>query len=622
MQIAERKLTDNLTSMASPKTIELLAPAKNLICGRAAIAHGADAIYIGGPKFGAREDAGNSIRDIEQLVSEAQIFRVKVYVALNTILYDSELEEASRQIKNLWEVGVDALIIQDLGILEMDLPPLPLHASTQLHNYLPEQLRFLEAVHFKRAVLARELTLEQIREIRSQTSIELEAFIHGALCVSFSGRCYLSHAIGGRSANRGACAQPCRKRYTLYDADKQIISADQHLLSLKDLNHSHSIKELAEAGVQSLKIEGRLKEIDYVKNITAFYRQKIDAFLEENSEFQAASAGKVAVGFVANPVKSFNRGATDYFLHGRSKEITSFESPKFLGEDLGVVNKVTTNCFELNTAIKIANNDGLVFISPSGESIGIKVNTTEGTRIFPDRMNSICPGARVFRNHDHLFQQQLKAELTVRKIRVSVELSETENGFELKAQDETGLEVQLIRELSKDPARDPVKSKETIHHQLSKTGDSIYVVTSIKTNGAEKYFFQSSVLNGMRRELLDKITEGRIVKTPCRVINEPNSFPYPSTHIGYEGNISNRLALQFFRRHGVENPEMAFEKLSDYRGKTVMTTRHCLKFQLGFCPKCGGAKPEHFSEPFLLNDGKNELKLDFDCAQCVMKVIY
>ncbi len=608
--------------MAFPKPIELLAPAKNLLCGRAAIVHGADAVYIGGPKFGAREDAGNSIRDIEQLVSEAQIFGVKVYVALNTILYDSELEEASRQIRNLYEAGVDALIIQDLGILEMDLPPLPLHASTQLHNYLPEQLRFLEAVHFKRAVLARELTLKQIRAIRGQTSIELEAFIHGALCVSFSGRCYLSHAIGGRSANRGACAQPCRKRYTLYDADKQIISADQHLLSLKDLNHSHSIKELAEAGVQSLKIEGRLKDIDYVKNITAFYRQKIDAFLEDNPEFQSASAGKVSLGFVANPIKSFNRGATDYFLHGRSKEITSFESPKFLGEDLGVVNKVTTNYFELNTVIKIANNDGLVFISPSGESIGIKVNTAEGTRIFPDRMNGIYSGARVYRNYDHIFKQQLKAELTVRKIGVSIELSETDNGFELKAQDESGVEAQLTRELSKDPARDPVKSKETIHHQLSKTGDSIYVVTAIKTNGTEKYYFQSSVLNGMRRELLDKITKARMIKKTCQVINIPNNFPYPSTHIGYEGNISNRLALQFFRRHGVENPEMAFEKLSEYHGKMVMTTRHCLKFQLGFCPKYGGTKPENFNEPFLLNDGKNELKLDFDCANCVMKVIY
>ena len=608
--------------MTPAKTIELLAPAKNLSCGRAAIAHGADAVYIGGPKFGAREDAGNSIQDIEKLVSEAQIFGVKVYVALNTILYDNELEEANRQIWNLYEAGVDALIIQDFGILEMDLPPVPLHASTQLHNYRPEQLKFLEGVHFKRAVLARELSLEQIREIRSQTSIELEAFIHGALCVSFSGRCYLSHAIGGRSANRGACAQPCRKRYTLYDSEKQIITADQHLLSLKDLNHSHSIRDLAEAGVQSLKIEGRLKDVDYVKNITAFYRQKIDTFLEGKPEFKATSAGKITFSFEANPVKSFNRGATDYFLYGRSKEITSFASPKFLGEEIGVVTNVSQNYFGIESGIKIANNDGLVFISGSGESVGIKVNVAEGGRIFPDRMNGIYPGAKVYRNYDHLFQQQLLADSTSRKIRVIIEIWESENGFELRAKDETGNCVLLNWELPKIPARDPARSKETILNQLAKAGETNYIPEGVETNGTEKYFFQASVLNAMRRELLDKITETRSKKTPYEVLNVPNHYPYPSTQIGYEGNVSNRLARQFFQRHGVGNPEMAFEKLSDHHGKTVMTTKHCLKFQLGFCSRFGGARPENFSEPFFLNDGKNELRLDFDCTQCVMKVIY
>ncbi|MEI7526147.1 MAG: U32 family peptidase [Mariniphaga sp.] len=608
--------------MAPVKTLELLAPAKNLICGRAAISHGADAVYIGGPKFGAREDAGNSLQDIEKLVTEAQIYGVKVFVALNTILYDSELEEARSQIKNLYEIGIDALIIQDLGILEMDLPPIALHASTQLHNYLPEQLKFLEAVNFKRAVLARELTLEQIREIRNQTTIELEAFIHGALCVSFSGRCYLSHAIGGRSANRGACAQPCRKRYTLYDADKMVISADQHLLSLKDLNHSHSISDLANAGVQSLKIEGRLKDIDYVKNITAFYRQKIDAFLEDQSEFKAASAGKIIYGFDANPVKSFNRGATDYFLHGRSKEIASFNSPKFLGEPAGVVKKVTPNYFELDCLIEIANNDGLVFISSSGESVGIKVNIAEKSRIFPDKMNGIYSGAMVYRNYDHLFQQQLKAELTIRKIGVYLELTEVENGFEFKATDETGIEVKLNLSTEKNPARDPSRSNETIIGQLSKSGGTIYQVMGVQLNENEKYFFQSSILNGMRRDLFELITEIRMEKSPSQVFNEPNSYPYPSKEVGYEGNISNRLALQFYKRHGVLNPAMAFEKISDHHGKTVMTTKHCLKFQLGFCPKFGGKKPEHFNEPFSLNDGKNELMLDFDCRLCVMKVIY
>lgn len=608
--------------MASKKIIELLAPAKNLICGRAAISHGADAIYIGGPKFGAREDAGNSLQDIEKLVAEAQVFDVKVYVALNTILYDSELEDARQQIKNLYEIGIDALIIQDMGILEMDLPPIPLHASTQLYNYLPAQIKFLEAVHFKRAVLARELSIDQIRDIRSQTSIELEAFIHGSLCVSFSGRCYLSHAIGGRSANRGACAQPCRKRYTLYDAEKKIISADQHLLSLKDLNHSDSIKELAEAGIQSFKIEGRLKDVDYVKNITAFYRKKIDAFLEDQSEYKAASAGKSYLSFEANPSKSFNRGTTDYFLHGRSKEIVSFESPKFLGEMAGEVTKVTTKYFEIESNLEIANNDGLVFISTSGESIGIKVNIAERSRIFPDKMNGIYPGAKVYRNYDHLFQQQLKADLTVRKMTVNIKIGELNDGFELTACDESGIVVTSEYILPKNPARDILKSKETIIHQLTKSGDTPFLVSGVETNGTEKFFFQASVLNAMRRDLLERIIEARKKKTRNQIINQQNSFPYPDKEIGYEGNISNRLARQFYIRHGVENPDMAFEKQSDPHGKTVMTTKHCLKFQMGFCTRFGGQKPLNFSEPFSLNDGINELRLDFDCLKCVMKVIY
>ena len=608
--------------MASEKTIELLAPAKNLSCGRAAIAHGADAVYIGGPKFGAREDAGNSLQDIEKLVSDARIFGVKVFVALNTILYDNELEEARRQILNLYEVGIDALIIQDLGILEMDLPPIPLHASTQLHNYLPEQLKFLEAVQFKRAVLARELSLEQIRDIRSQTSIELEAFVHGALCVSFSGRCYLSHAIGGRSANRGACAQPCRKLYTLYDAERKVITSDQHLLSLKDLNHSHSIRDLAEAGVKSLKIEGRLKDVDYVKNITAFYRKKIDSFLNDSPEFKAASAGKITLNFEPDPTKSFNRGTTDYFLYGRSKEITSFESPKFLGEPAGIVTRVTPDYFELGMGITIANNDGLVFISKPGESVGIKVNVSENRRVYPDKMNGVFAGAKVYRNYDHLFQQDLKADKVLRKIRLTLEIQESESGFELIALDETGNKVVLEWELLKTPSRDPERSKETITHQLSKTGDTSYFVSGLETNGTEKYFFQASSLNAMRRDLLEKLTEVRMKTTPSKAIREPNDYPYPSKYVGFEGNISNRLAEKFFRRHGVENPGIAFEKQSDHHGKTVMTTKHCLKFQLGFCPKFGGKRPENFNEPFSLNDGKNELKLDFDCSECVMKVIY
>lgn len=608
--------------MATKKILELLAPAKDLACGHAAISHGADAIYIGGPKFGAREDAGNSVQDIGTLANEAHIFGAKVYAALNTILYDNELEEAQRLIKNLYEAGVDALIVQDLGILEMDLPPIPLHASTQLHNYRPEQVRFLEAVNFKRAVLARELSLDQVREIRGQTTIELEVFVHGSLCVSFSGHCYLSHAIGGRSANRGACAQPCRKRYTLYDADNKVIAADRHFLSLKDLNLSDSIGDLAGAGIQSFKIEGRLKGIDYVKNITSYYRKKIDAFLEDKPEYKAASAGKIYYGFDADPTKTFNRGTTDYFLNGRSDRIASFESPKFLGEAAGAVKRVAEKFFELETDLEISNNDGLVFISKNGESIGIKVNVAERGRIFPDKMNGIFVGAKVFRNYDHRFQLQLKDDLTVRKIGVNLAFIELSDGFELVAQDETGTEVAIDIEMPKNPARDPQKSKEAIIRQLSKSGDTHYLVNVVETNDVERYFFQASFLNGTRRNLLDQLTVARLAIKNETVVNRPNDFPYPTGQVGFEANISNWLAVRFYQRHGVENPAMAFEKRPKGKGQTVMTMKHCLKFQMGFCPKFGGSKPIDFTEPFFLDDGDNWLKLDFDCQQCVMKLAY
>lgn len=608
--------------MTQKRKLELLAPAKNLECGRAAILHGADAIYVGGPKFGAREDAGNSIRDIEQLVTEARIFGVKIYAAFNTILYDNELDEAGQVIRQLYEAGVDALIVQDMGILEMDLPPIPLHASTQMHNYLPEQIQFLESVNFQRAVLARELSIEQIREIHRKSAIELEVFIHGALCVSLSGRCYLSHAIGGRSANRGACAQPCRRKYSLLDADKKVIAADRHLLSLRDLNQSESIRELAEAGVQSFKIEGRLKDVDYVKNVVAYYRQKIDAFLSDTTEYEAASDGKVLYGFEANPAKSFHRGATNYFLHGRTDQITSFESPKFLGEAVGFVRRVNSTFFEIESDIELANNDGLVFISKDGESVGIKVNTVEKSKIFPDKMNGVYSGAKVYRNYDHLFQQQLKKNLTLRKIEVTLELRATQDGFELSGRDERGNEVSNEFQSTKDLARDPQRSLETIDRQLSKTGDTPFTVSKIETNGNEKYFFQAAALNGLRRDLLNQLIGVRQNSDHLNVPFVANDYPYPQQHLSFEWNVSNRLARQFYRRHGVQTIEPAFEEQSNYTGKNVMTTKHCLKFQMGFCTRFGGQKSDQFKEPFYLADGNKVLLLEFDCAQCVMRVKY
>ena len=419
--------------MRSTKTLELLAPAKNLECGIAAIRHGADAVYIGAPKFGAREAAGNSVEEIEKLTTEARLFGVKTYVALNTILYDNELAEAERIIRQVYEAGADALIIQDFGILEMDLPPIALHASTQANNFTVDKIKFLEAAGFKRAVLARELSLRQIEEISAQTTIELEAFVHGSLCVSLSGQCFMSHAMGGRSANRGACAQPCRKKYTLTDSTGKTVIKDKHLLSLKDLNRSQTIGELAAAGVRSFKIEGRLKEMDYVKNITAFYRLELDRFLEGKPEFVPSSYGKTTFFFTPDPVKTFHRGATEYFMHGRQDSVAGIDSPKSIGEEMGEVIKINRDSIQVSGTKLPGNNDGLTFVNRLGESNGLKVNRAENGIIYPDRMNGIFVGARIYRNWDHSFQMALGKKTSERKIPIDIKLESTVDGFKVGA---------------------------------------------------------------------------------------------------------------------------------------------------------------------------------------------
>ncbi len=622
--------------MDSGKKLELLAPAKNLECGIAAIRHGADAVYIGAPRFGAREAAGNSIAEIEKLTAEAHIFGVKTYVALNTILYDNELEEAARIIRQVYEAGADALIIQDFGLLEMDLPPIALHASTQANNFTVEKIRFLQEVGFKRAVLARELSLEQISEISGNTTIELEAFVHGSLCVSLSGQCFMSHAMGGRSANRGACAQPCRKKYTLSDAAGKVIVQDKYLLSLKDLNRSKSILELADAGVRSFKIEGRLKDIGYVKNVTAFYRAELDKVLEEKPEFTAASLGKSTFFFTPDPSKSFQRGSTEYFLRGRKDPVAGIDSPKSLGEEIGEVTRITRDSLQVSGLKQISNNDGLTFVGKNGESTGLKVNKTENGYIYPDRMNGVFVGAKIHRNSDHAFQMALERKSAERKIPVAIELVETPDGFSVWAALVATQDGAPTRDaptsfsmlMSRTAANDPAKSRENILRQLTKSGDTPFLVTNIDTGGNEKYFFSSQQLNELRRGLLDLLISERRV-SPSNESNQENSFrkdadakmvPYPTEAFHFENNISNRLAMQFYRRHGIENPEMAVEKRTFTGRQQVMTTKHCLKYELGYCPKFGGISPSHLSEPFTLQDGPDRFELEFDCRNCMMKI--
>ena len=608
--------------MSDKTKIELLAPAKNLECGLAALSHGADAVYIGGPKFGAREAVGNPVKDIERLASEAHLFGAKVYVALNTILYDEELDQAFKLIHEVYHAGADALIIQDMGILEMELPPIPLHASTQVHNYTPSKIAFLEKVGFKRAVLARELSLKQIREIRNNSSIELESFIHGSLCVSLSGQCYLSHALGGRSANRGACAQPCRKKYSLIDASGETLIDNKYLLSLKDLDLSGSVADLVDAGITSFKIEGRLKDVDYVKNITSFYRRKIDAFLEKKPDYQKASVGKSYFNFDPDPKKSFNRSSTDYFLHSRSKDIVSFESPKSFGEEIGFVKMVANEFIEIDSAVSLSNNDGLVFISKSGESRGIKINKVEKGRVFPDKMNGIYRGALVYRNYDHEFRQKMKSDAAVRKIRAGVYLREVAEGFTIGASDETGLKVSVEYKIEKQLARETGKSKEQITKQLSKSGDTVFEVTSVETNGTEQYFFQASMLNLMRREVFEQLTMLRRQKPQISIQRELNAVPFPQEELRYQTNVSNRLSQRFYERHGVQKPGTAFEKQTSRESFAVMTTKHCLKYQMGYCRKYDNTNRTPLNEPLYLVNETDKLRLEFDCLNCHMKIFY
>ena len=636
--------------MSPAKKLELLAPAKNLECGIAAIRHGADAVYIGAPKFGAREAAGNSIEEIEKLATEARLFGVKTYVALNTILYDNELEEAEQIIRQVYEAGADALIIQDFGILEMDLPPIALHASTQANNFTVDKIKFLEAVGFKRAVLARELSLRQIEEISTQTTIELEAFVHGSLCVSLSGQCFMSHAMGGRSANRGACAQPCRKKYTLTDATGKTVIRDKHLLSLKDLNRSHSIEELVAAGIRSFKIEGRLKETDYVKNITAYYRLELDHYLEEKPEFAPSSYGTMRFFFTPDPAKTFHRGATEYFMHGRKDSVAGIDSPKSTGEEIGEVTGINRDSFQLSGYILPGNNDGLTFVNRKGESDGLKVNRVENGSIFPDRMNDIFVGARVYRNWDHSFQMALGKKTSERKIPVDIKLESTVDGFKVGAAQvvshyaldgylEVNQDSAVTRAatamnsvvMDKVPANDPAKSRDNILRQLSKSGDTPFLVRNINTGENEQYFFTSQQLNELRRGLLEQLAVVMSAKKPVQppkigpsdkhknLKSEP-IIPHPADSFHFENNISNRLAAQFYRHHGLELPETAVEKRVATGRLQVMITKHCIQHELGFCNRFGGTFPDEFSLPFSLKDGANSFELEFDCKYCMMRV--
>jgi putative protease len=629
--------------MITARPIELLAPAKDLHCGMEAVRHGADAVYIGAPAFGARAAAGNSIDDIRTLCDYAHIFNVRIYVAFNTILKDDELSIAERMIRQLYDAGADALIVQDMGITQLDIPPIPLHASTQTHNDTPEKTAFLFRAGFERIILARELTIDEIQTLSERVpDVTLEAFVHGALCVSYSGRCYLSAALCGRSANRGECAQYCRLPYSLVDADGKTIVENKHLLSLKDLNRSDDLEAMMCAGISSFKIEGRLKEVSYVKNITAYYRRKMDAIFAENPVFYRSSSGHSLLTFEPRPEKSFNRGFTSYFLHGRDADITSFDTPKSIGEQIGVVKEVKGNSFTVAGLKPIHNGDGLAFFNSHGELEGFRVNRAEANHLFPQsanlsgntceknvagadrkitqKMPALKPKMQLYRNFDRNFEKVLAQPSAERKIGVRMEWGDYPDGFMLTMTDESDARVVVVRPFTKELARKR-QQDEQVKTQLGKLGNTPFEATEIVLTVTKNFFVPSSLLNDLRREATEKLLSVRRMRFRRRYAKRSaydNDIPYPLQKTDYTENISNRKAECFYKKHGVTDPAPSFEN-APRNGVPLMYTKHCLRYSLGWCPVLQKRKSPCKEPYFLVYKGKR-LRLTFDCKKCRMLI--
>ena len=604
--------------MSKPRKIELLAPAKNLETGIAAINHGADAVYIGAAQFGARQAAGNSVEDIARLVEYAHLFGVKVYVTLNTIIYDDEVASVEQLVAELYKVGVDALIVQDMGIAGMNIPPIPLHASTQMDNRTVEKAKFLAGVGFPRIVLARELSLSEIKEIHDAVpDTELEVFVHGALCVSYSGQCYASQHCFGRSANRGACAQFCRLPFDLVDAEGMVVMRDKHLLSLKDMNRSAHFEQMLDAGVTSFKIEGRLKDVSYVKNITAYYRAKLDEVFARRPEYERASYGKCAPQFTPAPEKSFSRGFTDYMLNGNKDEMTSFDTPKSKGEYMGRVKFVSRNFFTF-TGKDFNNGDGACFVSRDGRLKGFHINRVEGNRIFPQTMPQVESGDELYRNYDCDFERQLSRPDVARRMRVDLTLCENADGFVLKGIDESGLECSVSTVFEKQEAR--TSQRDNIVKQLGKWGNTPFEVGEVNVEFSSEWFVPSSLLSDMRRSLCEELIKRHNEEDSREDMRlADNAIPFVADELDYKGNVSNSHAKAFYMKHGVKSIMPAFEN-EPVDNAVVMFCKHCIKYSLGWCTKSGAKHA--FKEPFYLvsGDGKR-FRLSFDCKECMMKVI-
>jgi len=597
-----------------PIGIELLAPARNAATGKIAVDCGADAVYIAAERFGAREAAGNAMEDIEQLVQYAHRFYAKVYLTLNTILYDKELEAARALAEEAYNIGCDALIVQDMALLEMDLPPIPLIASTQTHNTTPEKVKFLQDVGFKRVILARELSIQEIQAIHEQCSVELEAFIHGSLCVCYSGQCYLSQALTERSANRGVCAQPCRSTYSLMDAKGKILLHDKHLLSLRDLQRTHALSDMLKAGITSFKIEGRLKNESYVKNITSYYRQQLDALLD-GQQYKKTSSGKSTYHFIPNPENSFSRGFVDYFINGERKNMASFHTAKAMGQEMGCVTAIGDGWITYEGKSDLHNADGICFFSENEKLRGTNVNKVEGNKAWLNTLRDLRVGSILYRNYDYKFEKQLQQPI-IRKIAAEVCVEALDNEIILTVKDEDGVEVSLHEENVFDRVENVTTNLENIKKSLEKTGGTPFEFRLKTVSENVVYFFPISQLNKWRRELVDALTEMREIlreKQEAKII--PNNLPYLTTFVDYRTNVSNTLAEKFYHRHGVNYCEKAYE-LTHSDGIELMRSKYCLLYETGYCPK---QKPqEKLQEPlFLMNNGLR-LRLLFNCQRCEM----
>ncbi len=628
--------------MSLPKHhLELLSPARDASIAREAILHGADAVYIGGPSFGARHNAENSVADIAALVEFAHLFHARVFVTLNTILHDDELEPARRLIHQLYDAGVDALIVQDMGVLELDIPPIELHASTQTDIRTLERARFLSRAGFSQLVLARELNLQEIRAMADAVDSAIEFFIHGALCVAFSGQCNISHAQTGRSANRGDCSQACRLPYTLKDDQGRVVAFEKHLLSMKDNNQSANLSALVDAGVRSFKIEGRYKDVGYVKNITAYYRQQLDALLAGRPELARASSGRTEHFFIPDPDKTFHRGSTDYFVSERKVDIGAFDSPTFTGLAVGEVLKVGKRDLIASTAEPLSNGDGLNVLVKR-EVVGFRASVVEQLETFeedgaprwhyrvepnemPAALRQLRPNHPLNRNLDHNWQQALQKTSAERRVAVGWQVQLSEARLDLTLSSEDGAQVSLSLDGPFGPANKPEQALEQLRDSLGKLGTTIYHAEAVEIVAPQAFFIPNSQLKGLRRDAIEALSAARVALHPRggrKAVSTPPPV-YPEAHLSFLANVYNRKARDFYHRYGVQLIDAAYEAHEETGEVPVMITKHCLRFSFNLCPKQakGVTGVRTKVAPMQLVHQDEVLTLKFDCKPCEMHVI-